>query len=412
MAKAAFLAAMLMAAMGGSAAAVQDAPAPRPMFQGAELGQGPWDYDTAQAAIHVEVLTGGLERPWGMASLPEGGMLVTERVGRLRYVDATGALDPVPIGGLPAVYNLGIAGLSGIALHPHFAENRLVYIAYSKPHPEIEGVSTLAVMRGRWDAGSHELRQVEDIFLAEPWYGEMPLPERCCGQGPAFGSFGGRLLFDTDGFLFVASGDRNWGEMVQQTDNHFGKILRLNDDGSVPPGNPWAGWDGHVQEAWSTGHRNPLGLALHPSTGELWESEFGPRGGDELNRVVRGANYGWMRVTQGQHYNDEPAEFVRDAAGFVDPVLAFGPPSLNPGNLAFYNGSLFPDWYEDLFLASFTGGILRYDTDALGNPVGEPEHLLEDLGQRWRDVQMGPGGALYLLTDNAEGALLRITRRD
>ncbi|GGD54498.1 PQQ-dependent sugar dehydrogenase [Erythrobacter arachoides] len=407
------------------AASAQDAPAPpaaapppaappaaAPMFQGTALAQGPWDSTTTLAPIRAEVLTRQLERPWGMAMLPEGGLLVTERVGRLRLIDADGHLDPEPIAGLPEIYAFGIAGLNGIALHPDFAENRLIYLAYSKQHPEIAGVSTLAVMRARWEAGSHALTGVEDIFIAGPWYGEMPLPDRCCGQGPAFGSYGGRLLFDADGYLFVTSGDRNWGEMVQRTDNHFGKVMRLNDDGSVPPGNPWVGREGAVPEAWSTGHRNPLGLAINPFTGELWSSEFGPRGGDEVNRILRGGNYGWMQVTQGQHYNDEPAGGVRGVDGFIDPVLAFGPPSLNPGNLAFYDGAMFPEWMGDLFLASFTQGLMRYDSDAVGQPVGEPEALLRDLGQRWRDVQVGPDGALYLLTDDAQGALVRIVRRD
>ncbi|QZH74406.1 MAG: PQQ-dependent sugar dehydrogenase [Erythrobacter sp.] len=399
-------------------ATAQDAPAPQitpppgpPPFQSAALGEGPWDYETAQASIHAEVLVRGLERPWGMVFLPEGGMLVTERVGRLRHIDAAGNLDPDPITGLPAMYTVGIAGLKGIALHPRFASNRLVYMAYSKIDPNDPSVSTLAVMRGRWEAGSHELTQVEDIFVANTWYGAMPLPERCCGQGPAFGSYGGRILFDADGYLFVSSGDRNWGERVQDPANQYGKIFRLNDDGSVPPGNPWVGREGHEPRTWSTGHRNPLGLTINPFTGELWESEFGPRGGDEVNRILRGGNYGWMSVTQGQHYNNEPAAGVRDVAGIIDPVLVFGPPSFNPGNLAFYAGEAFPDWNRDLLLASFTQGVLRYETDAMGSPVGEPEVLLRELGQRWRDVQVGPDGALYLLTDQVDGALVRVTPR-
>lgn len=392
-------------------ASAQDAPPPPPgppPFQGTALAEGPWDFATAQADIHVDVLARDLERPWGLAFLPEGGMLVTERVGRLRYVDAVGHLDPEPIGGLPDLYTIGIAGLKGIALHPDFAENRLVYMAYTKISPDDPAVSTLAVMRGRWAAGSHELTQVEDIFVADTWYGAMPLPERCCGQGPAFGSYGGRLLFDADGYLFVTSGDRNWGERVQDPANQYGKIFRLHDDGSVPAGNPWVGLEEHEPRTWSTGHRNPLGLTINPFTGELWESEFGPRGGDEVNRILRGGNYGWMQVTQGEHYNGEPAENVRDVPGMIDPVLVYGPPSFNPGNLVFYAGSAFPGWDGDLFLASFTQGVLRYETDSMGMPQGEPEQILGDLGQRWRDVQVGPDGALYLLTDQAEGALLRI----
>jgi len=398
----------LAAAFAPVSAQAQDEPPAPPPFGGTELGEGPWDFHTEHGPIHVEVVA-RLERPWGVAFLPEGGMLVTERVGRLRHIDANGMLDPTPIAGLPAMYTFGIAGLKGIALHPDFESNRLVYMAYSKIDPEDENVSTLAVMRGRWAPGSHELTDVEDIFVADTWYGAMPLPERCCGQGPAFGSYGGRLLFDADGYLFVTSGDRNYGEMVQDPASHYGKIFRMTDEGEVPPGNPWVGMDGHEPLTWSTGHRNPLGLAINPDTGEIWESEFGPRGGDEVNRILRGGNYGWMPVTQGMHYNGEQAEHIRNVPGMIDPVLVYGPPSFNPGNLMFYSGDAIPGWDGDMLLGSFTQGLLRYDTDNTGVPIGEPERLLRSLGQRWRDVQEAPDGSIYLLTDQVEGAVLRLT---
>ncbi len=398
----------LTAAVAPVSAQAQDDPPAPPPFGGTELGEGPWDFHTEHGPIHVEVVA-RLERPWGVAFLPEGGMLVTERVGRLRHIDANGMLDPTPIAGLPAMYTFGIAGLKGIALHPDFETNRLVYMAYSKIDPEDENVSTLAVMRGRWAPGSHELTDVEDIFVADTWYGAMPLPERCCGQGPAFGSYGGRLLFDADGYLFVTSGDRNYGEMVQDPASHYGKIFRMTDTGEVPPGNPWVGMDGHEPLTWSTGHRNPLGLAINPDTGEIWESEFGPRGGDEVNRILRGGNYGWIPVTQGMHYNGEQAEHLRNVPGMIDPVLVYGPPSFNPGNLMFYSGDAIPGWDGDMLLGSFTQGLLRYDTDNTGVPIGEPEHLLRSLGQRWRDVQEAPDGSIYLLTDQVEGAVLRLS---
>jgi len=399
----------LLSAQASAQTAPVAAPPPgvRP-FQGIALVDGPWDFVTTNGPIHAEIVTRGLVNPWGLAFLPDGGMLITERPGRLRHLRADGTLDPAPITGLPPIFTVGIAGLTDIALHPDFAHNHLVYLSYSKPNPANPEEQAQAVLRARWDGGS-SLAQVEDIFIASPWYGPATQPERCCGQGPAFGSFGGRILFDDDGYLFITSGDRNYGEMVQQTDNHFGKILRLNDDGSVPAGNPWVGMAGHRPEVWSTGHRNPLGLTINPLTGELWESEFGPRGGDEVNRIQRGGNYGWITVTQGFHYNGAQSEAIRNVSGMIDPVLAFGPPSVNPGNLAFYAGDHFPGWNGDLLLATFTRGLLRYNTDATGMPQGEPEVLLRDLGQRWRDVRVGPDGNIYMLSDMADGALIKVT---
>jgi len=416
--KALVTAAMAATMLGaGTLAWAQTAPAPAPAPAPAAarptppppqvLGAGPWDVASAEGPLHVELVARGLDHPWGMAFTPAGEILVTERPGRVRVI-RNGALDPTPLTGVPTIFAAGIAGMNDIALHPDFASNRLVYIAYSANNPNGANEQALTVARARWDGGA-ALTGWEVIFTAAPWYGSETQPTRCCGQGPAFGSFGGRLLFDPDGYLFITSGDRNYGELVAGTDNHIGKILRLNDDGSVPAGNPWVGRAGHAPEVWSTGHRNPLGLTFNTVTGQLWESEFGPRGGDEVNRIQRGGDYGWMSVTQGFHYNGTQQEQVRGVPGKVDPVLVFGPPSLNPGNLAFYDGTALPRWRGDLFLASFTQGLLRWNTDATGTPVGEPERLLRDMGQRWRDVRSGPDGALYLLSDMTDGALLKIT---
>lgn len=381
-----------------------DAPLPPPV--GAGLGAGPWDIKTEKADLHVEVVTNGLDTPWSLAFLPEGGMLITERPGHLRVM-RDGVLDPKEITGLPDIYALGIAGLMDVQLHPEFTSNELIYISYSKPDPESPQNSVLAVMRAKWDGG-YALSEVEDIFVADAWYGKAPVPEKCCGQGPVFGSYGGRILFDDQGYLFITSGDRNNGEMVQKTDNHFGKILRINDDGSIPEDNPWVGKSGHKGEVWTTGHRNPTGLTINPITGEMWDSEFGPRGGDEVNLITRGNNYGWITVTQGFHYDGTPAEGIKDVEGMTDPVLAFGPPSLNPANLAFYRGAQFPEWQGDMLLTTFTKGLRRAEMDENGKAVSE-ELLLGGLGQRLRDVKIGPDGNIYILTDQSEGALLRIT---
>jgi aldose sugar dehydrogenase len=404
----------------GAPLAAQDAPAPaaqQPRPAGPPptpaLGEGPWDVQTADARLHVEVMTRDLERPWALAFLPDGGMLVTERPGRLRII-RDGVLDPRPIEGLPPIYATGIAGLSDIVLDPDFAQNRTLYLSYSKAAPDTppgtnpnQTDATLVVARAKWD-GAYRLSEVEEIFVADAWYGKPPLPPKCCGQGPASGSFGARMTLDGEGRLLIASGDRNFGEMVQQPDNHFGKILRIERDGSVPRDNPFVGSDGWKPEIWSTGHRNQTGLTYDPVTGRVWSTEFGPRGGDEVNRIERGANYGWMDVTQGYHYNREPAKGVRSVDGMTDPVWAFGPPSGNPGNLVVYRGAMFPQWQGDLLISMMNRSLVRMKLSTDGHVVGM-EAVLSDLGQRFRDVRVGPDGAVYLLTDENAGALLKIT---
>lgn len=401
---------LTLAAMIGlsSAGSQTTAPSPAPRAgppQSAPLASGPWDIATEKGRVHVTLVARGLDHPWGMAFAPDGSILVTERAGRLRVI-RKGMLDPTPIAGVPAVAAEGIGGLFDIALHPDFARNRLIYLAYAKPDPAVKGQSTLAVLRARWDGGN-ALSDVRDIFVADAWYGAQPWPKRCCGQGPASGSHGGRLAFDRKGYLYVTSGDRNYGEKVQDPSNHFGKILRLNDDGSVPRDNPFVGKAGWKPEIWTLGHRNPLGLTIDPKTGALWESEFGPRGGDEINRIERGHNYGWIDVTQGAHYNGEPAKGVKGVAGMDDPVLTWAP-SINPGDLIVYRGNRFPGWKDSLLMATMTRSVLRASLDRNGNPVAQ-ERMLGDMGQRLRDIRVGPGGDLYLLTDEKDGAVLRVT---
>ena len=370
------------------------------------LGVGPFDFASSGGKIHVEVVARHLDHPWSLAQLPDGTLLVTERGGRLRIV-RDGKLDPVAVAGLPPVNPSGIGGLYDVILDPNFTRNHVIYLSYVKPTEKDSDQTTLAVMRATWD-GTHVLKAAKDIFLADAWYGAKPWPDRCCGQGPASGSWGGRILFGRDGKLYVTSGDRNYGEMVQKPDNDFGKIMRINADGTIPKDNPFVGRKGWKPEIWTTGHRNPLGLTIDPATGQMWETEFGPRGGDEVNLIEKGKNYGWIEVTQGLHYNGEPAKGIKDVAGMTDPVLHFGPPSLNPGNPVFYDGAAFPAWKGDFLLPSFTKGLLRYDIQG-GRPVGEPEYLLGELKQRLRDVRVGAAGELYILTDESDGALLKVT---
>jgi glucose/arabinose dehydrogenase len=377
----------------------------------APLGAGPWDLDTEKQRIRVTVVANGLDHPWGMAFLPDGGMLVTERPGRLRVI-RDGLLEPAPIGGLPAIRAALIGGLLDIALHPSFEQNRLIYFAYSKPDSDDPELTTLAVARARWDGGA-TLVNVEDVFVAGDWYSaEMASSlNRCCGQGPAGGSYGSRIVFDADGLLYITSGDRNWGERAQDPSSHLGKIVRIRDDGTIPLDNPFLGVDGYNPDLYTIGHRNPLGLTIHPATGELWSTEFGPRGGDELNRIEAGKNYGWILVTEGTHYNEEPAALGKNSvASMEDPVL-FWAPSINPGNLVFYDGERFPEWRGDMLMAAMSRSLLRASFDDAGKPVGQ-ERMLTELEQRLRDVRQGPDGLLYLLTDETAGAVLRIEPAD
>lgn len=356
------------------------------------LGLGPWTFETAQQRIRVSVIATDLARPWSLAFLPNRDLLVAELPGRLRLVH-DGRLDPMPIDGVPAVHAVQQSGLKDIALHPNFAATRFVYLVYVKPGEG--GASTTAIARGRLDG--HGLTGVRDIFVANAWTTRDA-------------DTGARLAFDRDGLLYATLGDRFQLDKVQDPASHFGKTLRLNDDGSIPPDNPFVGRAGHAPEVYTLGHRNAQGLAMHPETGVLWSSEHGPQGGDELNVLVPGGNYGWPLATYGVDYGGAAVTTTPVRPGMESPRV-YWVPGIYPSGLAFYTGDAFPAWRGNVFIGSMgrtaSGHLLRVVFDGKGLEIGQ-EPLLAELRQRIRDVRQGPDGLLYVLTDQAPGVLLRI----
>jgi glucose/arabinose dehydrogenase len=366
----------------------------------------PQTFFTAEHPIRVVPVVTGLSHPWSLAFLPDGSMLVTERAGRLRII-RDGALDPTPVAGVPAVRAVALSGLLDVALHPRFAENRLLYLAYSKAGED--NLTTTALARARLDApspagagaaGGYRLTDVRDIFVANNW-------------SKSTTNYGGRIAFDRTGFLYLTVGERQEHARAQDGNDHGGKMLRLRDDGSVPPDNPFVGRSGYQPEIYSLGHRSPQGLAFHPETGALWENEHGPLGGDELNVIQPGKNYGWPLVTYGTWYDGEK---VSDATSRPDlePPFVYWVPSIAVSGLAFYTGDRFPAWKGNVFVGAMfegrtrgTGHLQRITLNEKGRPI-QREPILTELRQRIRDVRQGPDGLLYLLTDEDNGMLLRI----
>lgn len=338
--------------------------------------------------LEVTTVAQGLEHPWGMAFLPDGRVLVTERAGRLRVVDASGALS-APVRGVPDVLARGQGGLLDVALDPDFATDPWVYLSYSEPG---EGGSGTSVARGKWANGA--LTDVQVIFRQAPKI----------DSGHHFGS---RLVFDRQGLLYVTTGDRGRQDNAQRLDLGQGKIFRIHRDGRIPADNPFLGQDGAIDALWSYGHRNVQGAALHPVTGVLWQTEHGARGGDELNIPAAGKNYGWPVITLGVNYNGTPiGEGKSQAPGMEQPIHSWTP-SIAPSGLAFYTAERFPAWKGSLFVGALAfQRIVRLQLD--GERVVAEEPLLVDLGERIRDVRQGPDGYLYLLTDAAKGKLLRV----
>lgn len=387
--------------------AAQDPP---PGIAPVVLDQAQYVFDSAeQHRLKVAVVAKGLAHPFSLALLPDGDALVSLRGGPLRLVrNATGSagrpamLEALPVAGLPALEETyRNAGLHDIALHPDFARNRLVYFTFNKPGDLIPASgsqparrqSRLAVLRGKFDG--NQLTDVQQVFL-----------------GKSAGTSGSRLAFGRDGLLYVEIGAA-FGDEAQRTDNTVGKVLRLREDGSIPADNPFVGRAGYEPSIYTLGHRDPLGLTVHPVTGQLLAVEHGPNGGDELNLIEAGANYGWPRATFGHGYDGARLAESPVAPDVKEPLVVWLP-SIGPTGLAVYSGDRFPGWKGNLFVGSVrrgeiprTGGLERV---VLNDKLQElrRETLLTELHQRIRDVRQGPDGLLYVLTDEDDGALLRL----
>lgn len=341
-------------------------------------------------AFRVEVLTRGLEHPWSLTFLPDRQMLVTERPGRLRLIAADGQLDPQPIEGVPSVVAQGQGGLFDVALHPQFAENHWVYLAFAGGGPG--GVGT-ELIRGRLRA--KRLEEVTTLFRMQP-------------KSHTFHHFGGRIVFDTHGFLYLTLGDRGGDERAQRLDDHAGALIRLHDDGRVPTDNPYIGTASARPEIYSMGHRNMQGAAIQPATGTLWTHEHGPQGGDELNVIRPGTNYGWPVITYGvQYVTGAKIGEGTSKIGMAQPVY-YWKPSIGPSGLAFYQGDAFPRWRGDALVGSLRDQML-VRLRLVGEKVVYEERVLQHQLGRIRDVRVGPDGLVYLLTDDANGTVVRLT---
>ncbi len=345
--------------------------------------------------LKTVVVARGLVNPWALAFLPDGRMLVTEKPGRLRIVDAQGRIS-APLAGLPAVASVGQCGLLDVALDPKFADNQLVYWTFAEPGPG--GTNGTAVARGRLagSPGSERLADVRVLFSQAP---KMDSRLHC----------GSRIAFDRAGHLWVGLGDRYSGkDSAQTTDNHIGKVIRITNDGSAPADNPYAGKAGARPELWSIGHRNIQGLATHPVTGELWASEHGPQGGDEINVVEGGRNYGWPLVTHGRNYGTGTAIGEQGPKpGFEMPLKHWVPVSVAPSGLAFVTSERYPGWKGSLMVGTLREQtLIRLTLD--GRRITGEERLLTASGHRIRDVRQGPDGWIYVVTDGSEGQILRL----
>jgi aldose sugar dehydrogenase len=343
-------------------------------------------FETLEGTIRVVPMAAGLVNPWGLTFLPNGDILVTEKGGQLRIVRG-GTLDPKPIAGVPTVWTTGQGGLFEVALHPKYAENKILYLSYAKPGER--GAAT-ALARGRFDGTT--LSDLKEIFVAENWGTGRP-------------HFGGKIAFGPDGMLYLSTGERGERDKAQDPTLHHGVILRLRDDGTVPPDNPFSGKQGTRPEIYSRGHRNVQGLAFDAS-GQLWANEHGPQGGDELNKILPARNYGWPIVTLGREYTGEPIPQRRGTVEIEDSVVHWSP-SIGISGLAIYTGDKFPAWKGNIFVGGLSGQHIQRVAFNDRGPVGR-ETLLGALRLRVRDVRQGPDGLLYVAVEGNPGGLLRV----
>ncbi|MCZ0952728.1 MAG: PQQ-dependent sugar dehydrogenase [Rhodospirillaceae bacterium] len=358
-------------------------------------------YESTEHDFRVVTVAEDIQHPWSIAFLPDGDMLFTQRTGELRIV-RDGKLLPDPVAGVPEVRVINQGGLQEVAVHPDFENNRIVYLSYSKP----DGArGTTALTRARFE--NDRLNDVEEIFEASAWNGTG-------------GHFGAKIAFDEDGYLFMSVGDRQSpprGNLerhpAQELSSHFGTIVRLRDDGSVPDDNPFVGHATALPEIWSYGHRNPQGLAFHPDTGDLWSTEHGPQGGDELNLILPGVNYGWPVIGYGVNYRSgTPIHASGEREGMEQP-RTFWIPSIGASGLIVYDGDAFPEWRGDIFaggLAATHRRLSRITVDDDGRVMTQ-ESLLHGV-YRIREVRQGPDGFIYLATDNRAGGLTDIVRME
>lgn len=347
--------------------------------------------EPASVPARVTAVVGGLNHPWAMAFLPEGGVLITERPGNLRLLRIPGGLSK-PLAGVPKVAAQGQGGLLDVALSPDFARDRYVYLSYAEADGSKSGT---AVGRGKLSADGTALEDFRVLFRQQPKL----------SSGLHYGS---RLVFDGKGYLYISLGENNQRPTAQDLDKLQGKVVRLKADGSVPPDNPFVGQAGARPEIWSYGHRNPQGMALNPWSGQIWENEHGPRGGDEINLVQRGKNYGWPLATHGINYSGQPIPEAKgaDLPG-MEPPLYWWPKSPAISGMAFYSADRFPAWRNSVFIGALANqNLIRLTLD--GDRVVAQEWLLTDRKQRIRDVRQGPDGYVYVLTDASPGELLRL----